>query len=105
MDPPAYLRKLLARFEARGGVSPPAARAHLARHKTTLPILSLLPELALAPSLLDSRVPQPEDLDAIVVREVVGFRPARKGGLRLKREDNAVMGLGLGESGMGAQVG
>lgn len=37
------------------------------------------------------RAPQPEDLDAIVVREVVGLRPARKGGLRLERGDDIVV--------------
>lgn len=38
------------------------------------------------------REPIPGDLDSIVVREVVGFRPARKGGLRLERGDDLVIG-------------
>lgn len=37
---------------------------------------------------MESQKPSPEDLSSIVVREVVGFRPARKGGMRLERGKN-----------------
>jgi D-amino-acid oxidase len=37
------------------------------------------------PELRLNRPPIPEDLDSVVIREVVGFRPTRKSGLRLER--------------------
>ncbi|THV04901.1 nucleotide-binding domain-containing protein [Dendrothele bispora CBS 962.96] len=37
------------------------------------------------PEIHLDRPPVPEDLNSIVIREVVGFRPARKSGLRLER--------------------
>ena len=38
----------------------------------------------------------PEDLDPIVVHEVVGMRPARKGGLRLQRGADLIVDSGPG---------
>ncbi|GLB45203.1 putative FAD dependent oxidoreductase [Lyophyllum shimeji] len=59
------------------------------RPQTSLDIkrraLALYPELA-PESAPCGRKSVPEDLDRIVLREVVGFRPARKTGLRLERE-------------------
>ncbi|KAF5374960.1 hypothetical protein D9758_000239 [Tetrapyrgos nigripes] len=46
--------------------------------------LEIFPELVPPESQLE-RPPVPEDLNSIVIREVVGFRPARKSGLRLER--------------------
>lgn len=34
---------------------------------------------------VEGHKPGPEDLDSIIVREVVGFRPARRSGPRLER--------------------
>ncbi|KAG6853358.1 hypothetical protein C0991_005032 [Blastosporella zonata] len=53
--------------------------------------LSLFPELAPESSRMNGRTPVPSDLDPIVLREVVGFRPARKSGLRLERGDDLVV--------------
>ncbi|KAG6807959.1 hypothetical protein H0H92_005891 [Tricholoma furcatifolium] len=120
MDPLIYLRKLLALLEALGGVVHCATLDSLASALEFLPnpllvliphprsstshdikrrALALVPELAPASSRLDSRVPQPEDLDPIVVREVVGFRPVRKGGLRLERGEDVPLPRALGTRG------
>jgi len=68
------------------------------RPETTLDIkkraLALFPELAPEAARADGRVPVPEDLDPIVIREVVGFRPARIGGLRLERGDDLIVTSG-----------
>lgn len=47
--------------------------------------LEIYPELVPPHLRMEGRAPVPEDLDSIVIREVVGFRPARKSGLRLER--------------------
>ncbi|KAF8068674.1 FAD dependent oxidoreductase [Lyophyllum atratum] len=66
------------------------------RPETSLDIkrraLSLFPELAPESSRALGRIPVPEDLDPIVLREVVGFRPARKTGLRLERGKDIILG-------------
>lgn len=54
--------------------------------------LDLFPELIPPPLRLESRKPVPEDLDSIVLSEVVGFRPARKTGLRLGRGNDLIIG-------------
>jgi len=46
--------------------------------------LALFPELAPYSATANGRIPVPGDLEPIVLRDVVGFRPARKGGLRLE---------------------
>lgn len=53
--------------------------------------LALFPELCPPSARVPGRHPEPQDLDAIVVREVVGFRPARRGGLRLERGSDLVV--------------
>lgn len=50
--------------------------------------LEIYPELVPPHLRVESRAPVPEDLDSIVIRDVVGFRPARKSGLRLERGKN-----------------
>jgi len=50
--------------------------------------LEIFPELVPPHIRMESQKPSPEDLSSIVVREVVGFRPARKGGMRLERGKN-----------------
>ena len=61
----------------------------MARHETTLEILKraieLCPELA-PPQVRAEREPTIDDLLAIVVEEGCGFRPSRKGGVRLDVE-------------------
>ncbi|KIK68281.1 hypothetical protein GYMLUDRAFT_153595 [Collybiopsis luxurians FD-317 M1] len=65
--------------------------AHVSRggRETSLDIkrraLEIFPELV-PPSLrVEGHKPVPGDLDSIVIKEVVGFRPARKSGMRLER--------------------
>jgi len=66
-----------------------------ARPETTIDILerglALYPELA-PPSVRDKREPTVEDLKPLIVEEGCGFRPARKGGIRLQCEWVAVPG-------------
>lgn len=40
---------------------------------------------------VEGREPSPEDLDSIIVRDVVGFRPTRRSGLRLERGNNIIV--------------
>ncbi|KAG6908922.1 hypothetical protein DXG01_002700 [Tephrocybe rancida] len=65
------------------------------RPETSLDIkrraLSLFPEISPQSARTNGRVPVPADLDPIVLREVVGFRPARKSGLKLERGDDLVV--------------
>ncbi len=78
---------------------------------TTLSIkrraLEIFPELSPAYLTSPTRKPLPEDLDPIVLKEVVGFRPARKDGLRLAK-GSAVAGVKVihnyGHSGAGWQA-
>lgn len=46
-------------------------------------VLALCPDLA-PPSVRASREPTVEDLEALIVDEGCGLRPARKGGIRLE---------------------
>ncbi|KAF9458950.1 hypothetical protein BDZ94DRAFT_1172538 [Collybia nuda] len=69
--------------------------------------LAIFPELVPPDARVAGQTPQPEDLDEIVVRDVVGLRPARRGGLRLERGDDLVLGVpiihNVGHSGAGWQ--
>ncbi|KAF5375665.1 hypothetical protein D9615_009355 [Tricholomella constricta] len=53
--------------------------------------LSLFPELAPESTRAGGRIPAPDDLDSIILREVVGFRPARRTGLRLEHGDDLII--------------
>lgn len=65
------------------------ARYPVARPETTTEILqralALCPELS-PPEIRDSRAPTIDDLRPLVLEEGCGFRPARKGGVRLDTE-------------------
>jgi len=65
------------------------------RPETTIDILerglALYPELA-PPSVRDKQEPTVEDLKPLIVEEGCGFRPARKGGIRLQSEWVAIPG-------------
>jgi D-amino-acid oxidase len=49
-----------------------------------------MPELSPSYDAASGVAPKPEDLDSIIVRNVIGFRPARTGGLRLERGEDIV---------------
>ncbi|KAL1739874.1 hypothetical protein HDZ31DRAFT_48613 [Schizophyllum fasciatum] len=75
-----------------------SAHAELAepRPETTEDIkrraLILYPELVPEKGRISGRSPVPSDLDDIVARVVVGFRPARTGGTRLERGEDIMSG-------------
>lgn len=54
--------------------------------------LMLYPELVPEGARVQGKQPTPSDLDTIVEKVVVGFRPARHGGTRLARGENLVVG-------------
>ena len=58
--------------------------------------LALCPELAPSSVRMSGKELAPEDLDSIVVHEVVGMRPARRGGLRLQRGTDLIVDSGAG---------
>lgn len=73
--------------------------------------LEIYPELVPPHLRVEGRAPVPEDLDSIVIREVVGFRPARKSGLRLERGKDLEIDMAsipvfhnIGHSGAGWQA-
>lgn len=70
------------------------------RPETTLDLkrraLAMYPDLAPPATRLDGRSPEPADLDSIVLREVVGFRPTRRGGLKLERGQDLISPAGAG---------
>ncbi|KAF5392749.1 hypothetical protein D9757_000845 [Collybiopsis confluens] len=57
--------------------------------------LEIFPELVPPSLCTENRKPVPEDLDSIVLREVVGFRPARKSGMRINNRSEPVLILFL----------
>ena len=60
--------------------------------------LALCPELAPVSVRMSGKELVPEDLDSIVIHEVVGMRPGRKGGLRLQRGADLIVDSGAEKS-------